>query len=56
MYKKVTVRIGFNRYKEKSQLFCDVCEKPVHWVVPQKDITSTVHICENCYKKMVNKD
>lgn len=58
MYKTVKVRVGYNRYKFEKRLFCDQCGQEVHWVVPQKDITSTLHICEICdskNKELLNK-
>ena len=54
-WQRVRVQVGYQRYRYRVKMFCDVCGKQINWCVPPKDITSTEHVCEYCYRKMEKK-
>ena len=54
-WQRVRVQVGYQRYRYRVKMFCDVCGKQINWCVPPNDITSTEHVCEYCYSKIEQK-
>jgi len=54
-WQRVRVQVGYQRYRYRTKMFCDVCGKQINWCVPPKDIMSTEHVCEYCYRKIEKK-